>query len=61
MRSHGIGKILLQEAEKWAKARGVTRALVRSRVAREDAHRFYEREGYIRVKTSAVFEKSLCL
>jgi GNAT superfamily N-acetyltransferase len=61
MRSHGIGKMLLQEAETWAKARGVTRMLVRSRVAREDAHRFYEREGYVRVKTSAVFEKPLCL
>jgi GNAT superfamily N-acetyltransferase len=61
MRSQGIGKMLLREAEQWAKLRGVRRMLVRSRVAREDAHRFYEREGYIRVKTSAVFEKPLCL
>ena len=61
MRSQGTGKLLLQEAEQWAKARGVIRMLVRSRVAREDAHRFYEREGYVRVKTSAVFEKPLCL
>ena len=61
MRSKGIGKMLLQEAEQWAKIRGVTRMLVRSRIAREDAHRFYEREGYVRVKTSAVFEKPLCL
>ena len=61
MRSRGVGKTLLQEAEQWAKRRSITRMLVRSRVAREDAHRFYEREGYVRVKTSAVFEKSLCL
>lgn len=61
MRSRGVGKTLLQEAEQWAIACGVNRLLVRSRIAREDAHRFYEREGYVRVKTSAVFEKSLCL
>lgn len=61
MRSRGIGKMLLQGAEQWAKARRVRRMLVRSRITREDAHRFYEREGYVRVKTSAVFEKPLCL
>lgn len=61
MRSRGIGKLLLDEAEQWARRRGIARMLVRSRVAREDAHRFYEREGYVRVKTSVVFEKSLCL
>ena len=38
---------------------GLRRALVRSQVSREPAHRFYLREGYARVKTSAVFEKVL--
>jgi len=33
--------------------------VVRSRVARERAHRFYEREGYALVKTSHIFEKRL--
>jgi len=37
----------------------VTTMVVRSRVARERAHRFYEREGYALVKTSHVFEKPL--
>jgi len=32
---------------------------VTSRMSREGAHRFYLREGYERVKTSAVFEKIL--
>jgi hypothetical protein len=33
--------------------------VVRSRIVRERAHRFYEREGYELVKTSHVFEKPL--
>jgi hypothetical protein len=32
---------------------------VRSRMSRERAHRFYEREGYEQVKTSVVFRKPL--
>jgi hypothetical protein len=32
---------------------------VASRIARERAHRFYEREGYERSKTSHIFTKSL--
>jgi hypothetical protein len=32
---------------------------VRSRVTRERAHQFYEREGYRLLKTSHVFEKRL--
>jgi hypothetical protein len=41
------------------RAYGLQRALVRSQVSREPAHRFYLREGYAHVKTSAVFEKRL--
>jgi hypothetical protein len=33
--------------------------LVRSQIKREDAHRFYLREGYVRTKTSVVFTKEL--
>ena len=58
-RSKGIGRQLLERAEQWARDRGVYRVVVRSQVKREDAHRFYEREGYLRVKTSAVFSKNL--
>jgi GNAT superfamily N-acetyltransferase len=58
-RSQGIGRRLLAAAEEWAREQGVTTLLVRSNVVRADAHRFYEREGYGRKKTSAVFEKAL--
>ena len=58
-RSLGIGARLVSRAEEWARDRGFKRMLVRSRVAREAAHRFYIREGYERTKTSAVFTKAL--
>ena len=58
-RSGGVGGELLAAAEAWARERGARTMMVRSRVARERAHRFYEREGYALVKTSHVFEKPL--
>jgi GNAT superfamily N-acetyltransferase len=59
VRSSGIGKRLVEEAERWAAGRGFGRIVVRSRVEREGAHRFYLREGYQQTKTSAIFSKSL--
>ena len=56
-RNAGIGAQLLRVAESWAANAGATAILVRSNVIREDAHRFYEREGYRRRKTQHVFEK----
>jgi GNAT superfamily N-acetyltransferase len=58
-RGQGIGKQLIAHAELWMRAQGLERASVRSQLFRESAHRFYFREGYARVKTSAVFEKVL--
>jgi GNAT superfamily N-acetyltransferase len=58
-RSAGIGKQLIARAEQWMRERGLHRALVRSQVSRKRTHRFYLREGYGQIKTSAVFEKTL--
>jgi GNAT superfamily N-acetyltransferase len=58
-RNRGIGRQLCLAAEDWARGCGVTRIRVRSNAIRERAHAFYLREGYTRVKTSAVFEKTL--
>ena len=58
-RGKGIGRQLCQAAEEWAHGCGITRIRVRSNVIRERAHAFYLRDGYRRVKTSAVFEKTL--
>jgi GNAT superfamily N-acetyltransferase len=43
-RSRGVGKLLLDEAKSWARARGANRLELESSVVRTDAHRFYERE-----------------
>ena len=58
-RGQGIGLQLSRAAEDWARSRSVARLRVRSNVIRERAHAFYLRDGYARVKTSAVFEKTL--
>lgn len=59
VRSSGIGRELLARAEQWASQQGVRSVVVRSRIARESAHRFYLREGYKQTKTSSVFTKML--
>ena len=59
MRNRGIGRQLCEAAEQWAREQGVARLRVRSNAIREQAHAFYLRDGYTRVKTSAVFEKTL--
>jgi GNAT superfamily N-acetyltransferase len=57
MRGRGVGKHLCVEVEEWARNKSVPLVRVRSQIKREDAHRFYLRGGYRKVKTSFVFEK----
>lgn len=59
LRSRGIGRLLCQGAEEWARSCGVSKLRVTSRSTRAEAHRFYLRDGYEAVKTSMVFEKNL--
>jgi GNAT superfamily N-acetyltransferase len=56
-RGLGVGRRLCLEVEEWARSKSVPLVRVRSQVKREDAHRFYLRDGYRQVKTSLVFEK----
>ena len=58
-RNKGIGRQLCQAAEAWARECGMTRIRVRSNTIRDRAHAFYLRDGYARLKTSAVFEKTI--
>ncbi|HET7686293.1 MAG TPA: GNAT family N-acetyltransferase [Candidatus Limnocylindria bacterium] len=58
-RSDGIGRALLAAGEAWARERGLATMRVLSRVERERAHRFYQREGYRIIKRSLNFEKPL--
>lgn len=59
MRSIGVGKHLCAEVETWTRSNGIAVLRVTSRMTRERAHRFYLREGFTQIKTSAVFEKVL--
>jgi GNAT superfamily N-acetyltransferase len=59
LRSRGIGASLVQYAEAWARAHGITRIRVRSNAVRERTHAFYERLGYTTTKTQKVFDKPL--
>ncbi len=56
-RSAGVGAELLAAAEDWVFERGAAVVGVRSNVIRERAHRFYQRNGYRRVKSQHIFEK----
>jgi GNAT superfamily N-acetyltransferase len=58
-RSRGVGLALLHAAEGWARDAGCTTIRVRSRIARERAHAFYERHGFRRLKTQHAFDKAL--
>lgn len=59
IRSHGVGKALLDAAEKWARSLGCNAVSVHSNVTRERAHQFYIRNGYDCVKTQKYLVKAL--
>jgi GNAT superfamily N-acetyltransferase len=59
VRGMGIGQRLCVEIEEWARSKSIPLVRVRSQIKREDAHRFYLRDGYRKVKTSLVFEKTV--
>ena len=48
LRRHGIGRVLIATAEKDFAQRGIRRVALNTRLAREDAHKFYESLGYER-------------
>lgn len=58
-RARGVGRELVAAVEAWAGGRGMDLIGVRSNVVREEAHPFYERLGYRRVKTQHAYRKAL--
>ena len=58
-RSRGVGKLLIERAESWARENGCKAIGLRSNVIRERAHNFYERLGYVHYKTQKAFRKAL--
>jgi len=58
-RGEGVGAELVRAAEAWAAAHGCQRLTVATRVTRERAHQFYQREGFSLDKTSHIFGEPL--
>jgi GNAT superfamily N-acetyltransferase len=59
VRRQGIGRLLMARAEAWAVEQGCSIVRLWSSDARTDAHQFYERLGYSRIKTQYSFVKSV--
>lgn len=56
-RNHGIGLRLIEAAVDWAQCQGYDTMRIRSRVERNASHRFFEKRGFLPVKTQQVYEK----
>ncbi len=58
-RREGRAARLVAAAERWAIERGHREIAVRSNVVRAESHPFYERIGYVRLKTQHAYRKEL--
>lgn len=58
-RRRGVGRILMESAEKWAQERHCSIVRLWSSAGRTGAHQFYERLGYRNIKTQYSFAKPL--
>jgi GNAT superfamily N-acetyltransferase len=55
----GVGRMLLAHGVAWAASTGYTRVRLRSGLHREDAHLFYESQGFAKSRASYAFEKAI--
>jgi len=58
-RGQGLGKALVERAERWAKAKRLKSIYLRSNILRKGALLFYQKLGYKVIKTQHAFRKSL--
>lgn len=56
-RRRGVGRALVEAADAWAAGLALPLLRVRSNVTRVEAHAFYPSLGFVRVKTSALYER----
>ena len=59
VRRSGVGLSLMEEAERWARDRGLDLMVLRSNVQRPESHAFYPALGYEHHKTQAAYRKLL--
>lgn len=58
VRGQKIGEKLVAALENWTQIQEIDTISLRSNAIRTDAHRFYERLDYVKIKTSVILEKS---
>jgi GNAT superfamily N-acetyltransferase len=56
-RRRGIGRQLVDAALDWARDIGVGEVILRSNIARDESHPFYEGAGFERIKTQHVYRR----
>jgi GNAT superfamily N-acetyltransferase len=59
VRGRGVGRQLVATVEEWAAQRGIVHLAVRSNIVRTESHPFYERLGFVRLKTQHAYRKQL--
>jgi GNAT superfamily N-acetyltransferase len=59
IRAAGVGQLLVNRGEAWAREMGLKTIGLHSNTIRERAHGFYLRLGYAVIKSQKVFRKSL--
>ena len=59
VRRRGVGRLLMEEAERWLRERGLDFVVLRSNVQRPESHAFYPAVGYEHFKTQAAYRKPL--
>jgi GNAT superfamily N-acetyltransferase len=55
----GIGRVLMEEVDKWDLQKGYSFIYLGSNATRVGTHKFYDRIGFHKLKTSYVFTKEL--
>jgi GNAT superfamily N-acetyltransferase len=58
-RRRGVGALLVDAAQQWARAANLAEIIVRSNVVRDVSHVFYLALGFSRAKTQHIYAKSL--
>jgi len=58
-RNKGLGKSLINETEKWVRAKNVKNIRIRSNIIRQEAHKFFTERGFTNLKTQEVFLKQI--
>ena len=59
MRRRGIGRLLMNEGERWVRERGLDMIVLRSNLQRPESHAFYPALGYEHFKSQAAYRKRL--